>query len=174
MNRGLASWVACATAAAAWTAPLCAADKAPHPKLAVEPISARSLLAPAEPDWKLSLTPSEELDRPQSYRIGELPDATGARAKLSVEVGATTLFAIAGRLRRSEAPGRREPFDLRQKSSGKVYGAGIERRVGAVELGATYQYSKAVTDRQETDTGLRFDNPRSHSVRATARIRFGR
>ena len=54
--------------------------------------------------------------------------------------------------------------------SGRVYGAGVERRVGPVDLSATYQYSR-IGAGEEGDS-LSDGHAKSHSLRATARIRF--
>ena len=153
---------ACATSAAA-------KDK-PKPALSIDPVAARTLLAPVEVDRPA---------RPEapSYRVGDVADqATGKRAKLSVPIGDTTLFAIGGKLTRRQRPGPPNlPADAfsSRKDSGKVYGAGVERRIGPVDLSATYQYSKVTAEHPDIEGAARISSgERSHSLRATARIRF--
>jgi hypothetical protein len=150
--------------------PALAKDKAKRPSLAIEPIGARDLLSPAEPRAKLRPEPS--------YRLtptGEF--ASGERARLSVDLGDTTLFAITGKLdrRRQQASGSLDPppstaIVRRKPDSSRVYGAGVQRQIGPVDVSATYQYSKVNAERSQSELNLA--NPRSHSVRATARIRF--
>lgn len=141
----------------------------PKPSLTLDPITARSLLAPIE-DAR-SLAPVYRLDP-------GLEPASGQRARLSVEVGDSTLFAITGRLNRRPGPpgplagGHARALGLKQSERGKVYGAGISRTIRGVDVSAAYQYSK-LSDEQAGDSEARIDGlGRSHSVRATARIRF--
>jgi hypothetical protein len=162
--------LACAAlAAACGGAPALAKDD-PKPSLAIGPIVARNLLAPIE----------EPPDRPSiGYRLDPNADAaSGQRARLSIELGDATLFAITGRLTRQPAPAG--PFEAGQaralsqrRDTGKVYGAGIARSFRGIELGATYQYSKLHSEQPASDSEARDAGPgRSHSLRATARIRF--
>jgi hypothetical protein len=59
-----------------------------------------------------------------------------------------------------------------RRDSGKVYGLGVTRALHGVELGATYQYSKLRTEQPHSE--IADGGPgRSHSLRASARIRFG-
>lgn len=160
--------------AIAASAPAIAEPKPAPPALAFELIRADSLLSHAEPDWKLSLTESELAAPIRTYRLGPAGDAYGQRARISVELGDTTVFAIGGTLGRRDWSGPPDPVDgfRGRRASGKIYGGGIERSIGRVELSAIYQYNRVNPDR--SDPRLHMDNPRSHSVRATARIRFGR
>lgn len=152
-------------------APALAKDK-PKPSLSIEPIAARDLLAPSEPNLTIALTDDERERRTPTYRLGEPNIVTGQRARLSVELGDTTVFAITGRLGRRGQQGPPDPTEglQRKTGSGKVYGAGLERRIGPVDLSTTYQYSRASNERSESVVPT--DNPKSHNVRATARIRF--
>ncbi len=158
-----------AIAAACGSVPALAKDS-PKPTLSIDPISARGLLAPVDDA------------RPHSpaYRLDPgLDPATGQRAQLSLELGDSTLFAITGRLSREASPtgpldpGHARVLGQRRLDSGKVYGAGVARSVRGVDLSATYQYSKISAEQPESDAKLDDDGPgKSHSLRATARIRF--
>ena len=144
------------------------AKDVPKPSLSLDPVVARTLLAPVETPGQVS-----------SWRLDPgLDPASGQRARLSVEVGDSTLFAITGRLNRQPGPpgpldaGHARALGLKRGDSGKVYGAGISRTIRGVDVSAAYQYSK-LSDEQAGDSEARIDGPgRSHSVRATARIRF--
>lgn len=159
-----------AIAIACGSVPALARD-APRPGLSIDPISARSLLAPVEDGRRHS----------PAYRLDPgLDSATGQRARLSLEVGDSTLFAITGRLSREAVPtgpldpGHARVVGQRRTDSGKVYGAGVAHRVRGIDLTATYQYSKISAEQPESDAKLQDDGPgKSHSLRATARIRFG-
>ena len=145
------------------------ANDAPKPVLTIDPIAARNLLAPVEDARGL----------PPAYRLGPgLEPASGQRARLSVEVGDSTLFAITGRLSRQAGPpgpleaSHARALGLKRSDSGKVYGAGISRTVRGVDVSAAYQYSK-LSDEQRGDSEAGIGGlGRSHSVRASARIRF--
>lgn len=168
MNRGcFIHWASAALAAACCGAPALAKDN-PKPGLSIDPIVARTLLAPVDEARSL---PSSD------YRLDPNAGAvTGQRARLSVELGDATLFAITGRLKRQPAPvgpldGGHASALGERRDSGKVYGLGITRAVRGVELGATYQYSKLRAE--QPDSEFRDGGPgRSHSLRATARIKF--
>lgn len=158
-----------AVAVAAFAAPGLAKDKPKAPSLAIDPIVARNLLAPVE----------KEGVGPIGYRLDHAVNAVqGQRARLNVPVGESTLFAITGKLTRR--PDTLGPIDERhagalgqRRSGSKVYGAGIERHLGGVGVSATYQYSKLRAEDPQFDGQARSDGMgRSHSVRATARIRF--
>jgi hypothetical protein len=168
MNRERIAAFAVAVAATCCSASALAKD-APKPVLTLDPISARNLLAPV--DESRNLEPAYRLDP-------GLEPASGQRARLSVEVGDSTLFAITGRLnRRLGQPGPLDPgharaLGLKQSERGKVYGAGISRTINGVDVSAAYQYSK-LSDEQSGDSEARIGGlGRSHSIRATARIRF--
>ena len=96
---------------------------APKPNLAIDPIVAGSLLGPVE----------EGRDQLSSYRLDPGRDpASGQRARLSVDVGDATVFAITGRINRQPSPtGPLEPGPARllgqRRDSGKIYGAGVSR-----------------------------------------------
>ena len=183
MNNGsLARLILCAVAAGSCATGAFAAGK-PKPSISVEPVTARNLLAPVEPQLRpqgrslFAGIEKEGLAEDHSYRVGNLGEqAVGKRAKLSVAVGDTTVFAITGKLARAPQAG---PADPRlnglssRKDSGKVYGAGVERRVGPVDLSATYQFSKVTAEHPDIDGAASISSGgRSHSLRATARIRF--
>ena len=95
---------------------------------------------------------------------------------MSVAIGKSTLFAIAGKTNRNRArpaPELAAGLAPRQSAGGKVYGAGIERRIGTFELGAVYQFSKIAAEQAEATNAPRLGGgERSHNLRATARIRF--
>ena len=159
----------CAAAVAACGSSMAHAKDDAEPALSFDPINARSLLAPVD-EGRLPAF---------SYRLDPGPEpSTGQRARLSVELGQSTLFAITGRLKsQPPASGPLDPSHARivgqrRPDSGKVYGGGIAHKFGGVDVSATYQYSKLRTEQAETEAG---DNGpgKSHSLRATARIRFG-
>ncbi len=162
--RAMAAVAACCCAAAAQ------AKDAPKPSLSIEPIVARTLLAPVDDAGKAAA----------GYRLDPgIEPASGKRAKLSVEVGDSTVYAISGRLeRRPGPPGPIDPghagaLGMKRSDSGKVYGAGISRKVGGVDVSATYQYSKISAENPAGDVLARGDGPgKSHSLRGTMRIRF--
>lgn len=168
MNRErTAVWAFAAIAAASAAAPAVGKD-APKPSFSVAPISAPNLLAPVEED-RGELT---------TYRLDPgLDAAAGQRARLSLDVGDATVFAITGRLNRQpSATGPLPSADARligqRRDSGKIYGAGVTHQVRGVELSGTYQYSK-VTAQPQSDREQWDDGPgKSHSLKATARIRF--
>lgn len=165
-----------AVAAAACAAPALAQSAPATPVLSIEQVSSPRLLG----NFDLANAPatngtmgSTRADR--HYRLDPPPGGTtGKRAKLSVAIGKSTLFAIAGKMDRGRA--RLAPELTagapRQSGGGKTYGAGIERRVGAFELGALYQYSKVGADQPETTNTPRLTGDKSHNMRATVRIRL--
>jgi hypothetical protein len=164
----IAVWAIAAIAAAA-SAPASARDE-PKPSLSVDPIMARSLLAPVD----------DGRGQDSSYRLDPgLESASGQRAKLSLEVGESTLFAITGRLSRQPGqpgplePGHARALGFKRGETGKVYGAGVSRNIGRVDVSASWQYSRLIGERPGDDRDLRDEGPgKSHSVRASARIRF--
>ncbi len=186
MNREFASLLLCAAAGAIWAAPATAQDSARRPSFAIEPIVADGLLSTVEeqrpaPSLRLSIIDAERdgLLQPSPWRLDREGDpVTGKRAKLSVPIGSTTVFALGGKLARrtgSTLPDPVEgptPLASRKMDSGRVYGAGIERRVGPFELGASYQYSRIRSTNGDDGMAATDGRARSHSVRATARIRF--
>ena len=169
MNRVCVVRVLCVLAGLTVAGPALAKD-APKPSLTIDPITARNLLAPVEETRGLA----------PAYRLDPgLEPASGQRARLSVEVGDSTLFAITGRLnRRADSPGPLEAgharaLGLKQSERGKVYGAGISRIIRGVDVSAAYQYSKLSSEQAgDSEAGVG-GLGRSHSVRASARIRFG-
>ena len=162
------------------------------PKFELQPIIASHLLAPAEPPTgvqapRLLLIDVERngLLEPPPYRLERESDfVTGKRAKLSIAVGDTRLFAVGGKVSRRERPGppdaidasRSNPLGPRRLESGRLYGGGLERSFGPVGLSATYQYSRingAQLDPIGDDAALRIDDKgKSHSLQIRARIRF--
>ena len=161
--------------------------------LQISDIGAPSLLSTDEgrdPSAQMSTAvPSVDgLIDPPRYVLGrEGSAATGKRATLSIDVGGTRLFAVGGKLRPREragldeqvAPGQSRSTAPRKLESGRLYGAGVARRLGPVELGAEYQYTRvsgakldpSATGEQLYD--LDMDGRRkSHGVRATAKLRF--
>ena len=169
MNRGrFAGWAIGALGAGYCCSPALAKDD-PRPSLSIDPIVAHTLLAPVE----------EARSPTAAYRLDPLGQAAvGQRARLSIDVGDATLFAITGKLSRQRAPAG--PLDGsharalgQRRDSGKVYGVGVTHNVRGVDLGATYQYSKLSAEQADSDSRLRDDGlGKSHSLRATARIRF--
>ena len=176
----------------AW--PAFAQDKIQQPatRLAIEPIIARDLLAPAEPPDiirapRLSLIDAERagLVEPPPYQLERDGDSvTGKRARLSVAVGDTRLFALGGKLSRRERPGPPDAIDgsranalgSRKLESGRLYGGGVERKFGPVDVSAAYQYSRingAQLDPTSDNSAMRIDDKsKSHSMQVRARLRF--
>ena len=179
MNRGRFAQGLAATAAAACAGSASAQSAPPTPVLSIEQISSPRLLGGFDLATATATSgPAVSLSSPtdRQFRLDPPPGtATGKRAKLSVAIGKSTLFAIAGKADRNR---RRPPPELtagtasRQSGGGKTYGAGIERRLGKFELGALYQYSKVAADQPETTTAPRLTGDKSHNVRATVRIRL--
>ena len=161
--------LAIAAAMACCSAPVAAKDP-PQPSLSLDPIVARSLLAPVD----------DARGQAIAYRLDPgLEPASGQRARLSVEVGESTLFAITGRLSRQPGPpgpldaGHAKALGIKRPDSGKVYGAGVSGKLGGIDVSATYQYSKISAENPAGDDLARGDGPgKSHSLRGTMRIRF--
>jgi hypothetical protein len=166
VNRDLQLRLICALAASAACTPALAREK-PQPSFSIDPIVARSLLAPVD----------DGAESRRAYRLDPgLDPAGGERARLSLDLGDATMFAITGRLqRRSVASGPLESRDARAlgqyRDSGKVYGAGVSANLHGVDVSATYQYSKLRSEQGETES-VAGGPGRSHSLRATARLRF--
>ena len=180
-----------AIAGAAGAAPGFAKDRA-QAELEFQPIFASNLLAPAEPQAgrrtpRLSLIDVERagLLEPPPYRLDREGDAvTGKRAKLSVPLGDTRVFAVSGKLIRRERLGPTDGVEAssanvlgpRKLESGRLYGGGLERKFGSVDVSAAYQYSRingAQLDPTSNDAALRIDDKsQSHSVQLRARVRF--
>lgn len=126
-------------------------------------------------------------------------DLTGKRARLVVPVGdKTRVVASSGKVQRRTRPG--DPLTLGAGSlgrleSGKQLGAGLERRIGPLELGAHYQFTRVkggpidptgAASESGAERMTSFAGPsgaslavpdvdsrqRGHSLQATARIRF--
>jgi hypothetical protein len=175
---GIAGAIACALVSTS------AFAKDPPASLSIAPIRGSSLLSPVEetrpaPSLRLSIIDAERaglLEEP-AWRLERDGDpVTGKRARLSVPVGSTTVFALGGKLARrtgSTLPDPAEgptPLAGRKMDSGRVYGAGVERRVGPFDVSAAYQYSRVSAG--EAGDAVGSGHARSHSLRATARIRF--
>jgi len=177
-------------AGAASAAPGFAKDTA-QAKLEFQPIFASYLLAPAEPQTsprppRVSLLDAERagLLEPPPYRLDREGDTvTGKRAKLSVAVGNARVFAVSGKLSRRERLGSPDAGEAsanvlgpRKLESGRLYGGGLERKFGPVDLSAAYQYSRingAQLDPTSDDDALGIDDKsQSHSVQVRAQIRF--
>ena len=183
MNRGRAIGCICVSACACAAAASPALAKDRPPSFSIEQVIGTSLLGPLEekplaPSLRLSIIDAERsglLEEPgwRLERDGDM--VTGKRAKLSLPVGSTTIFALGGKLTRrtgSTIPDPIEgpaPLASHKMDSGRVYGAGVERRVGPFELSATYQYSRISAGEDVTSAD---GHARSHSLQATARIRF--
>jgi hypothetical protein len=164
----------------------------PMPSLTIEPIIAHNLLAPADTQamhisQRLRLIDVEHagLVEPPPYRLEREGDlVTGKRAKLSLAVGDTRVFAVSGKLSRRERPGPPGPLDGRRANalgprkleSGRLYGGGLERAFGPVDLSAAYQYSRInglQLDPTQNDAAMPIDNKnKSHSLLLNARLRF--
>jgi hypothetical protein len=168
MTSGRTLRAFCVVAAAACCGSAGFAKDEPRPAISIEPIVATGLLAPID-----------EAASAASYRLDPAMEAaTGQRAKLSIEVGKTTMYAITGRLERQKST--IGPLETSQagvlgprRESGKVYGAGVSGKFHGVDVSATYQYNKIRSEPGEVDT-IAGGPGRSHSLRATARIRFRR
>ena len=180
-------------AGATCAAPAFARDQpnTPKPRLDLQPIIASNLLAPAEPltitrTPRLSVINVERaglLEAPP-YRLEREVDAvTGKRARLSVAIGTTRLFAVSGKLSRRERPGPPDPLDAgrsnplgpRKLESGRLYGGGVERSLGPVDLSAGYQYSRINGAELDPTSDSRMtidDRAKSHSLQLKARLRF--
>ncbi|WP_205481187.1 hypothetical protein [Sphingomonas arenae] len=175
-------------------------------KLSIEPVRGLALGLP-EDQHRADLTARMKLSDPSTEGLVEPPpftlqrdgsDLTGKRARLVVPVGdRTRLVASSGKVQRRTRPG--DPLALGAGSmgrleSGKQMGAGLERRVGPLEIGAHYQFtrvkggaidptgaaSESSADRMMSLTGPEGSmavpdtesRQRGHSLQATARIRF--
>ena len=180
-------------AGATCAAPAFAKDESndPQPRFELQPIIASNLLAPAEP---LTITRTPRLGIIDAERAGliEAPPyrleregnaVTGRRARLSVAIGGTRLFAVSGKLSRRERPGpdalgvsRSDPLGPRKLESGRLYGGGVERSVGQIDLSAAYQFSRingADLDPDMNDGAMSIDHKhKSQSVQLSARMRF--
>ena len=169
MNRERRGILTIAAAMACCSAPVAAKDP-PKPSLSLDPIVARSLLAPID----------DARGQANAYRLDPgLDPASGQRARLSVEVGESTLFAITGRLSRQPGPpgpldtGHAKALGIKRPDSGKVYGAGVSGKLGGIDVSATYQYSKISAENPAPEGVDHSDGPgKSHSLRGTMRIRF--
>jgi hypothetical protein len=184
VNRELSKLLLWAAFGAIMTAPAVARDSPQRPAVAIEASRANGLLSTVEekrpsPSLRLSIVDAERaglLEQP-AWRLERDGDpVTGKRARLSLPVGSTTVFALGGKLTRrtgSTLPDPVEgpsPMASRKMDSGRVYGAGIERHVGRFDVSATYQYSRISAG--EAGDGLGDGHAKSHSLQATARIRF--
>lgn len=175
-------------------------------KLSIEAARGLALSLP-EDVHRADLTDRMKLTDPSADGLVEPPpftlqrdgsDLTGKRARLVVPVGdKTRLVASSGRVQRRTRPG--DPLavgagSLGRLESGKQVGAGLERRVGPVELGAHYQFTKVksgaidptgAASESGADRMMSFSGAagsmavpdtesrgRGHSLQATARIRF--
>ena len=184
VNRELMSLLLWAAAGAILAAPAAARDAPKRPSVAVEAIEAHGLLSAVdekrpEPSLRLSIIDAERaglLEEPAWKLERDGDPVTGKRAKVSLPVGSTTVFAIGGKLTRRTGSTLPDPVEgpsgtaSRKMDSGRVYGAGVERKVGAFDVSATYQYSR-ISAGEEGDS-LSDGHAKSHSLRATARIRF--
>ena len=186
MNRELSSLLLWAAAGAISAAPAVAKDAPKRPVVAIDAIQANGLLStveekPPSPSLRLSIIDAERaglLEAP-AWRLERDGDpVTGKRAKLSLPVGSTTVFALGGKLSRrtgSTLPDPVEgpsPLAGRKMDSGRVYGAGVERQIGRFDLSATYQYSRISAG--DAGDSLGDGHAKSHSLLASARIRFRR
>ena len=184
MNRGRVIGIACAGACAIGSAPAYA--KGAPPSLSIEQVSSASLLGAIEEkssqsNLRLSIIDAERagLVEEPAWRLERDGDpVSGKRAKLSVPIGSTTVFAISGKLARRTGSTMPDPVEGpaplagRKMDSGKVYGAGVERKLGRFDVSATYQYSRISAG--EDSEALGDGHAKSHSLRATARLRFRR
>jgi hypothetical protein len=182
VNRGRICWSACAIGCAIASTPAVAKD--PPPSLSIEPIRGASLLSPVEearpaPSLRLSIVDAERaglLEEPAWKLERDGDPVTGKRAKLSVPLGSTTVFALGGKLARRTGSTLPDPIEGpsaltgRKMDSGRVYGAGVERRLGPVDVSATYQFRRVGAG--DAGDAIGSDRAKSHSLRATARIRF--
>ena len=187
----------------AGTAPICAKDS----KLRIEPISGLSL-TPFTEEADSVLTERLKLTNPSTDGLVAPPryslqrdgsDLTGKRARLVVPVGDNTrVVASSGKIQRRVRPGDANGAvgigSLGRLETGKQLGAGVEHRLGPLELGAHYQFTRitsgmidptggvsergaermmsfspAAVDATMPDVDSR---NRGHSLQATARIRF--
>lgn len=173
--------------------------------LRIEPVSGLALTP--LPDEKLTATarrlkladPSVEgLVAPPRFTLQrDGSELTGKRARLVVPVGdRTRIVASSGKVQRRVRPG--DPMgagSLGRLESGKQLGAGVERRIGPVEFGAHYNFTRvkgaaidptggASESGAERMMGFSTSaagssampdidsRQRGHSLQATAKIRF--
>lgn len=184
MNREHTRLLLWAVAGAAWAAPVAAREAPKGPSIAIGAIEARGLLSSIEEQraprsLRLSIVDAERdgLVAAPAWRLERDGDpVSGKRVKLSLPVGSTTVFAISGKLNRRTGPSMRDPAEgpspltSRKMDSSRLYGAGVERTVGPLELSAAYQYSRIGSD--GANDSMLEQRAHSHSVRATARIRL--
>lgn len=165
--------------------------------LDLKPLAERQPTATAE---RLKLTdPSVDglVEPPRFTLQRDGGDLTGKRARLVVPVGdRTRLVASSGRVQRRVRPG--DPVasgagSMGRLESGKQLGAGLERRIGPVEFGAHYQFTRikagaidptGAASESGAERMMSLSGPgspalpdidsrgRGHSLQASARIRF--
>lgn len=167
-----------------WASPAAAKPPPQKPSLIVEGVSGNGLLSiteekPAAPSLRLQLVDAGRaglLEEP-AWRLERDGDAvSGKRAKLSLPLGSTTVFALGGKVSRRIGSTMPDPVEGpagiagSKMDSGRVYGAGLERRLGPFEVTATYQYSRISAG--EAGDGVGSDRAKSHALRAAARLRF--
>lgn len=168
----------------------------PSSGLALKPFTQAPLTATA--DRMKLVDPSVDglLEPPAFHLQRDGSDLTGKRARLVVPIGGKTLLvASGGKVQRRPRSG--DPLAVGAGSpgrleSGRQLGAGLERRLGPVELGAHYQFtrvkggaidptgaaSESGAERMMSTAGTDLAMPdidsrqRGHSLQATARIRF--
>ncbi len=166
MNRGRELKAICVGVGAICLSTTAFAKDAPTPSLSIDRIVARGLLAPVD-----------DARAAPAYRLDPGLEPTGGEgARLSIDVGKATMFAITGRIKREPTPtgpldsGHARTLSPRHDSS-KVYGGGVSTSVHGVDLSASYQYSKIHADQGDSEAA-EGTLGRSHSLRATARFRF--
>ena len=157
----------------------------PVPRINLEPFGPSELLGQSN-RYKASEPAVDGLVAPPRYIIGkDGSPMTGRRMTVSVRVGDTNIFAVSGRIPvRQRAGASASALDQRlsgptKLESGKVYGGGVQRQLGPVELGAQYQYSTISGDDLDPTSSaeaLRIlsidDHSSSHSVKASVKLKF--
>jgi hypothetical protein len=157
----------------------------PIPRISLAPFGPPETLT-ASDRYKATQPAVEGLLAPPRYIIGK--DGTpmaGRRMTVSVRLGDTNIFAISGRFPVRQRAGATPTAQDQRLSgptkleSGKIYGGGVERRLGPVDLVAQYQYSTISGDDLDPTSSaearriLRIDDhSSSHSVKATVKLKF--
>ena len=175
-------------------------------RLSIEPVRGLALSLPHDRP-RADLAARLTLSNPSTEGLVEPPpvtlqrdgsDLTGKRARLVVPVGdGMRLVASSGRVQRRARPG--DPLAvgagaMGRLESGKQVGAGMERRLGPLEIGAHYQFTRirggaidptGAASESSADRMMSLSGPqasmavpdtesrhRGHSLQATARVRF--
>lgn len=176
-------------------------------RLRIEPVSGLALtpftdeiVARTKERLRLTDPSTDGLVAPPRYSLQrDGSDLTGKRARLVVPVGDNTrVVASSGKIQRRVRPGDTIGAvgigSLGRLETGKQLGAGLERRLGPLEIGAHYQFTRIKSGVIDPTGGISErgaermmsvspaasasvmpdvdSRNRGHSLQATARIRF--